>query len=539
MKQKLKVSMLAAEIVFGAFLFGLIMCIINSLVSYKEFKKELELMYSNITEQLALTGASYIKSDKINYWLQNGTDDEWEATNKMLDTLTNTADLAYIYVTTVSPNYKSRTYIFDTVNRLVTNSSVIPFGKVSSLEKKDKTYIDNLKVVLEEGKKHSWFVYKKDEGGHVTTAIPLYSSDGKACAIIGIVKPMSEIKEYKQSFLRSLLIYAISFAIIFLILYSIYLYFRIIRPILLITQETYHFSEHHGELSGNLKKVRNKDEIGTLAKSVEKMSHNMNRYIADLTQTTKEKERLSTELNVATQIQAEMLPRVFPPYKNHPEIEVFASMEPAKEVGGDFYDFYMIDDDHFAVVVGDVSGKGVPAALFMVITKTLIKDMAKHSTDPSQIFDSVNNALCESNDSGLFVTCWMAILTLSTGEIKFANAGHTAPIFFHNGEFNYLITKPNLMLAGMENIKYTTYSSKMEAGDRLFIYTDGITEAMDSKNQLYGDERLLNCIKKTQGLSSKKILEFIKNDISDFVQDTLQFDDITMLEMAYKAKTSN
>ncbi len=538
MKSKFKLSILTIELVFAAFIFGAIMCLINSFVSYKEFKKEIEVVYSNVTEQFAITAASYINSDKIDYWLENGTDFDWTYTYQMLDTLTNTGELAYIYVTTVSPDYKSRTYIFDTVNHKVTSSTVIPFGKVSSLENKDKSYIDNLKVVLEEGKKHSWFVYKKDEGGHVTTAIPLYNSSGKAVAIIGIVKPMYEIKEYNQSFLRSILIYAISFAIIFLIVYTFLLYFRIIRPILFITDETSHFAEHHGELTGILKKVRNHDEIGTLAKSVEKMSLDMNRYIQDLTHTTAEKERLSTELNVATQIQAEMLPRVFPPYPNHPEIELFASMEPAKEVGGDFYDFYMIDDDHFAVVVGDVSGKGVPAALFMVITKTLLKDTAIHATiNPAEIFNSVNSVLCEGNESGLFVTCWMAILTLSTGELCFSNAGHTPPIICHDNEVKYLSTKPNLMLAGMDGIKYTEHKITLNAGDRLFIYTDGITEATNAQNQLYGDERLLNLLKSKTGLSSKDVLEIVKNDINDFVQDAQQFDDITMLEMSYKNKS--
>lgn len=537
MKSKIKLSILTIELVLGAFLFGALMCILNSFVSYREFKKELEIMYGNITEQLALTGSSYINADKIDYWLQNGTDDEWQKSYQMLDILTDKAELAYIYVTTVSPDYKNRTYIFDTVNRKVTSSTVIPFGKVSSLEHKDKSYIENLKVVLEEGKRHSWFVYKKEEGGHVTTAVPLYNSKKEAVAIIGIVKPMYEVKEYNQNFLHKILIYAISFSIVFLVFYTIFLYLRIIRPILFITDETSHFAEHHGELSGILKKVRNHDEIGTLAKSVEKMSLDMNRYIQDLTQTTAEKERLSTELNVATQIQAEMLPRVFPPYKNHPEIELFALMEPAKEVGGDFYDFYMIDDDHFAVVVGDVSGKGVPAALFMVITKTLLKDTAMHSTNPAEIFNSVNSILCEGNESGLFVTCWMAILTLSTGQLCFANAGHTAPIIFHENEVKYLTTKPNLMLAGMDGIKYTNYNITLNAGDRIFIYTDGVTEAMDSAQNLYGEERLLNLLKIKTGLSSKEILDVVKKDINDFVKDAQQFDDITMLEMAYKSNS--
>ncbi|MCR4736415.1 MAG: SpoIIE family protein phosphatase [Treponema sp.] len=538
MKSKFKFSFLTLELVFGTFIFGAIMCLINSFVSYREFRKELEIMYSNITEQIARTGASYIHADKIPYWLENGRDFEWEITNEKLDALTNTCELAYIYVTTVSPDYKSRTYIFDTVNKQVKNSYFYPFGKVSSLEHKDQSYIDNLKVVLEEGQKQSWFVYKKGESGHVTTAVPLYNSQGKTCAIIGIVKPMTEVKEYNKSFLTSVLIYAISFAVIFLVFYTIILYFRIIRPILFITDETSHFAEHQGELTGILKKINNKDEIGTLAKSVEKMSSDMNKYIRDLTYTTAEKERLSTELNVATQIQADMLPKVFPPFKNHPEIELFASMEPAKEVGGDFYDFYMVDDDHFAVVVGDVSGKGVPAALFMVITKTLLKDTAMHSTNPAQIFTSVNSVLCEGNDFGLFVTCWMGIITLSTGELNFANAGHLPPIIFHNKELKYLKTKANLMLAGMEGIKYTNHTINLDAGDRIFLYTDGITEAMNSEMQLYGEERLINIMKSVENLSSRQILSIVKDDINAFVKSAQQFDDITMLEMSFKMKNT-
>jgi sigma-B regulation protein RsbU (phosphoserine phosphatase) len=231
-----------------------------------------------------------------------------------------------------------------------------------------------------------------------------------------------------------------------------------------------------------------------------------------------------------------MLPRVFPPYENHPEIELYASMEPAKEVGGDFYDFYMIDDDHFAMVVGDVSGKGVPAALFMVITKTLLKDASAHSCNPAEIFERVNNILCEGNESGLFVTCWMGILSLSTGELNFANAGHTAPIIKANGEIKYLSTKPNLMLAAMDGIPYANNKLKLAKGDRLFIYTDGITEATNDYNELYGEERLLKILKSVQNnsISSRDLLDIVRNDLNDFVLDAPQFDDITMLAMTYK-----
>ena len=520
----------------GAVLFGALMCVINSYVGYKNFMQELEVVYGNVTEQIAKTGASYINADKIPFWLENGTDEEWELTNEKLDNLTNTAELAYIYVTTVNPDYKARTYVFDTVNKLSleAGSTVIPFGKVSSLEKKDKEYIDNLKDILEKGKRQSWFVYKKEEGGHVTTAIPLFNSQGKINAMIGIVKPMYEIKEYKQTFLHSILIAAIAAAVIFTVLYAFFLVLKIIRPIVVITDETSHFAEHHGELSGNIKKIKNHDEIGTLAKSVERMSVDMNRYIEDLTHATAEKERLGAELNVATQIQADMLPRVFPPFENHDEIELFATMNPAKEVGGDFYDFYMIDDSHFAVVVGDVSGKGVPAALFMVITKTLLKDTALHSLSPAKIFTDVNNILCEGNETGLFVTCWLGIVDVKTGEMTFANAGHTAPIIFSDDKVEYLSSKPNLMLAGLENTKYENHTVSLKKGDRLFLYTDGVTEATNFSNELYGEKRLLDFMKTLGGCNSEQIVKRVYNDIESFVEDAPQFDDITMLEMCYR-----
>ncbi len=537
MKHKIKLPILALELIIATLLFGTLMTIVNSLSGYREFKKELENLYGDITIQLAKTGASYIHVDSIPYWVKHEPDEEWEETNKKLDTLTNTSDLAYIYVSVISPDYKSRTYVFDTVNKLSleAGSKVIPFGTVSSLENKDEEYINNLKLVIEEGKNYTSFTYK-DEGGHVTTAIPLFGTDGKVTAIMSIVKPMNEIKEYRKNFLRSIIISATILTLLFIALYALLLYFGIIRPIVFITHETSHFAEHHGELTGILKKIRNRDEIGKLAKAVEKMSRDMNKYIEDLTHATAEKERLGAELNVARQIQAEMLPRVFPPYKNHPELELYASMTPAKEVGGDFYDFYLLDDNHFAMVVGDVSGKGVPAALFMVITKTLLKDTAEHEYNPAKIFEHVNKILCEGNESGLFVTCWMGILTLSTGELNFANAGHNAPIIKNGGEIKYISTKPNLMLAAMDGIPYTNNTLKLTKGDRLFIYSDGITEATNDYNELYGEERLLSVLKSVQnnGISSRDLLDIVRNDLNDFVLDAPQFDDITMLAMTYK-----
>jgi len=532
MKKKFRISVLGLELILGAVIFGAVMCLVNSYNGYRQFKQELEAIYGTLTEQFAQTASTYINGDKLDYWIENGPDQEWYETNQKLIDITEAAELVYVYVTTIAPDYKSRTYVFDTVNSQEKNSKVIELGFVQSLEKKDDYYIGKLRGVIEAGEKYSMFSYKKS-GGHVTSAVPLIGANGRPCAIVSIVKPMHEIKEYKKNFLTSIILWALIVTAVFIAIYALFLYMGIIRPILHVTYETSHFAEQHGELSGLLKKIHGKNEIATLAKSVEKMSLDMNRYIEDLTHATAEKERLGAELNVAKKIQSEMLPRVFPPYENHPELELFATMESAKEVGGDFYDFYMIDDDHFAIVVGDVSGKGVPAALFMVITKTLLKDTAAHELDPAKVFDHVNQILCEGNESGLFVTCWMGILTLSTGQLVFANAGHNAPLIMQGGQTQYLTTKPNLMLAGMNGISYTAHSVELKKGDRLFVYTDGVTEATNAAQELYGEDRLLSVLRSASGKSSREILDFVRADIDSFVQGLPQFDDITMLEMSF------
>ena len=534
-KSKLSFFSLRVQLPLTVTLFCLILSTVNGLFGYRQFKTVFEELYNRVTMQFTYTAASYINGDKIKYWLENGADEEWEETNKKLNHLTNIADLVFIYLFVPDSDYKTRTYVFDTINANATQYKPIPLGHVESMEKKDDEYITNIKRLMMRGIRYTYYTYNKT-GGHVTSAIPIYDSYNNIVGALSVIKPMSEVQVVKERFLHSTLTTSVICLCVFIVTALLLISVKLIRPILLLTYETSHFAEHGGTLTEAIKRVHGKGELSLLAKSVQQMSVDMNRYIADLTQMTAEKERLGAELSVATQIQADMLPRVFPPYADHPEIELFASMDPAKEVGGDFYDFFLVDDDHFAVVVGDVSGKGVPASLFMVIAKTLLKTAAFHSHNPAEIFAGVNDQLCEGNDSGLFVTCWMGLLTISTGELRFANAGHTQPVLYTAKEhsFRYLDTRPNLMLAAMEGIPYAEHSITLAKGDRLFVYTDGVTEATNAAEELYGEERLLAAIQRTEGLSSKEILAAVRSDIDGFVQNAPQFDDITMLEMCFK-----
>ena len=268
------------------------------------------------------------------------------------------------------------------------------------------------------------------------------------------------------------------------------------------------------------------------------MMERLEDYIKDLTVVTAEKERIGAELNVATQIQSSMLPCIFPAFPDRDELDIYATMTPAKEVGGDFYDFFMVDERHVAIVIADVSGKGVPAALFMVIGKTLIKDHTQPGRDLGEVFTEVNNILCESNDNGMFITAFEGVLDLVTGEFRYANAGHEMPFIYRkDGGYEAYKIRPGFVLAGMENIKYKEQKIQLNIGDKIFQYTDGVTEATDKDNQLYGMDRLHKVLnEKCLDCNPEQTLKLVKEDIDAFVGDNDQFDDITMLCLEYKKK---
>lgn len=279
-------------------------------------------------------------------------------------------------------------------------------------------------------------------------------------------------------------------------------------------------------------------EVGNLARSYISMAEDIGDYVDNLRKVTAEKERINAELNLAASIQAHMLPCIFPAFPEHSEFDVFATMTPAKEVGGDFYDFFMVDDTHVAVVMADVSGKGVPAALFMVIAKTLIKNYAQSGIDPCEVFTTANRLLCDGNDAGLFVTAWMGVLDITSGNFTYVNAGHNPPLIRQkDGRFEYLKSRPGFVLAGMDTIKYRQNELTMQPGDRLFLYTDGITEATSAEKELYGEERLSEYMNSHYGDSAEVILHGLKSDIDSFVGEAPQFDDMTMLMLDFKMKT--
>lgn len=242
-----------------------------------------------------------------------------------------------------------------------------------------------------------------------------------------------------------------------------------------------------------------------------------------------------TELNMATEIQTGMLPSIFPAFPERPEFDIHASMDPAKEVGGDFYDFFMIDDDHLAMVIADVSGKGVPAALFMMSSKILINDHAIMGGTPAEILERVNRQVCANNDANMFVTVWLGILEISTGKLTTASAGHEYPIINTNGKYELMKDKHGLAVGAFEMSKYSNTELQLKKGDSIFVYTDGVAEATDANNELFGTDRTVDALNALpKGASQKEILEGVRAAVDAFVKEAPQFDDLTMVGLKYK-----
>lgn len=359
---------------------------------------------------------------------------------------------------------------------------------------------------------------------------PVETTDWMYCVKLPeavVLEPVYNITSYIRT---AIIVFVIVFVIVTLTAFFVVRNFakKLTKPILALGADAAEISG--GNLDHRAEVIYN-DEVGDLAKSFNEMASSLKKYIKDLTSVTAEKERIGAELNVATKIQADMLPSIFPAFPERKDIDIYASMDPAKEVGGDFYDLFMIDENHLALVIADVSGKGVPAALFMVIAKTLLKNHLQAGESVEEVLNNTNNQLTENNDEMLFVTAWVAVIDLRTGYIEYSDAGHEIPLVMHeNGEVDEIKPmKKKPPLATVEGIIYQKNAFSLHKGDRLFLYTDGVPEATNAEGELYGMKRLEDLLAKHTTTKPNEILVKVREDVDNFVGDAPQFDDLTML----------
>ena len=366
---------------------------------------------------------------------------------------------------------------------------------------------------------------------------PVLDSQGRAVALVGVDIDMNDVMRERHQFLISMLIYS-GVLLVLSIGLTVALMRKIAtRPLSMLADAATGFVDSGKKITKQdviSLPIRSRDEIGDLYREIRSMQTRMVEYMQNLTAVTAEKERIGAELNIATQIQADMLPRIFPPFPERREFDLYASMDPAKEVGGDFYDFFLVDDDHIALVMADVSGKGVPAALFMVIAKTLIKNRAQLGESPAEILNHVNVQLCEGNEAELFVTVWLAIIEISTGKGMAANAGHEHPALCRaGGKYELVEYRHSPAVATLDGLRFREHPFQLCPGDRLFVYTDGVPEATNAHNELFGTDRMLAALNRNTLSDPRDLLTTVRQDLDAFVGEAPQFDDITMLNFYY------
>lgn len=528
---------------------GLVLTVAISVFSYANSKSYLENMYAERVMINSNAIASMLDTEDVKTILAEDGDQtpEYQEMYNLFNRLKKDGDVTFLSL--VVPDEDSVCFYIDAMVEEMGDdpANQLPYGSdilyVDAANPDDPADMEKYIAIWTRYAQNKGIdeplVTDNDYGYNYTGVSVILDENGKAIAEIQYILDMSEMRAYLNSFLIKMLL--ISFVIIgiTMIAYIFFVKKTVTNPIGKLAAFTQEITDS-GVFENQCIHIKTGDEIESLSDSFNYMLAELEEYIKNLSKVTAERERIGTELNVAKRIQASMLPCIFPAFPERHEFDVFASMTPAKEVGGDFYDFFLVDDDHLAMVMADVSGKGVPAALFMMISKTLIKSATQSGLSPKAVLEKVNNQLCENNNAEMFVTVWLGVLEISTGKMKCANAGHEYPaIMRRNGDFELFKDKHGFVLAGMEGARYREYELELNAGDRLFVYTDGVPEATDSSNTLYGTDRMICALNRAKDCSCCKLLESLHRDIDSFVGNADQFDDITMLCIEIKDTASD
>ena len=355
--------------------------------------------------------------------------------------------------------------------------------------------------------------------------------------IAGITIEISDVK-------KNTLVMTIQFLITFIVLELIsffllrYLIFQsIIHPLKGVEKSVleYTSSKNGKHVRDRLSQIKTNNEIGVLADGISDMTKEIEDYLDRIQTVTAENQRIRADLDMAQKIQADMLPNVFPPFPDNTEFDIYATMKPAKEVGGDFYDFFMVDDDHLALVIADVSGKGVPASLFMVNAKTLIKNRTKIGGRPADIIADVSEQLLDVNEEGMFVTVWLAVIDIHTGKGVVVNAGHEHPVLKHkDGSYELIKYRHSMAVAMIRGVPYNQHDIQLEPGDRIFVYTDGLPEARRGDGEFFGTDRMIEAMNKYTDADLHDLLVNMKKEVDIFVDGEEQYDDMTMLGFDFR-----
>lgn len=514
-----------------AALFGAFAIVVSALVctiSYQSYKSSMLELYGNYAVGAAKLAASILEPEKLKRYAKTlETDkDYWEIGNQ-LQGIRENMGLKYVYVQMPISDTKYM-YIYDIFDPSETEGEDTSLGATMDYDKN----FEMAKLAMLTGEPTRELDITDSKYGYLASAyVPLKDSSGVLFAYVGVDISMDYIVGFLLRYL-SVIVYATAMVIVVCFTCLFLLVGRsVVKPIRVIASKTDEFI--HKVRDEDFEEIRtvSNDEIGELTSSVNEMFREIRDFTYRLADETAKRERAQSELDTARAIQEGILPRIFPPFENFPNADIFAIMKAAKDIGGDFYDFFVLNDHKIAAVIADVSGKGVPAALFMMVSRTLIKNMAISGGSPHEVLYAVNNQLCQNNDADMFVTTFIGFLDLKNNVMLYANAGHNPPILIHDGRADWMSVRKDFVLAGMEDIIYESQEIEFGGSDMLFLYTDGVTEAMNAEKELFGDERLLEKIREAAlaGSSPKEVIVSVSDAVSSFTDGAEQSDDITML----------
>lgn len=537
--QKLRGSV-AFKILVGIVVLLVVYSAIVSWIGYRNFTQALLGQYSDDAFLIAQSAANVIDPDMMEIYAEDGPDGGiYQEKLSQLDEICNSTGATFVYV--IQPDltdYAHITFLFSTMNAEAPYTKY-EFGYVR--ETTNDEYREKYRA-LYEGEADQELVIR-DQGyistdPHITAMVAIRDADGRTKGILCVQRQMDVLAKARRTYIRRIFL-ALIILVAFVIFGQLaYLHRMLLNPVMKITDEAKRFANEN-KMSGKKLKdsIRNKDEIGQLAQSVDTMEEQIVSYVDNLTRATAEKERMVTELSLAARIQLSMLPNEFPPFPERTEFDLHAIMDPAREVGGDFYDFFLVDEDHLCLMIADVSGKGIPAALFMMAARILLKDNAMLGRRPSQILETVNTAICDNNPEEMFVTVWLGILEISTGKLTAANAGHEYPILQEpGGMFEQVKDRHGFVVGGMDGVHYTEYELPLTPGSKLFLYTDGVPEAANEAQEMFGMERILTALNSISSGSPKEILVQMEKRVMEYAGKAPQFDDLTMLCLSYHGK---
>ena len=537
---------LQRSIFFGCGTFISLLCLALGILGFLTYYRGMIDQYSTYIEDALNLTLTEIDGDDLKACIQSREKSEqFQKTQDFLNRVKENYDFSFIYI--VKPLNLNETDNMMDIMAGITAQERERLGKVDSVELGALTgdsypsqvasyYLNQMK----DSEHISYYKNQTEFGNMYTGLVSILDASGEAVAVLAADLSMDEITKTLFQYILMLVAESAVLSAVFIVAIYHWMKRRILLPMTRLERAAKGFVKRsHGQenpdaLGFENPNIHTGDELESLADSIATMSRDMTDFMKNLLKASTEKERLGAELSVATQIQENMLPSVFPAFPGRKEFDLYAAVTPAKEVGGDFYDFFLVDDDHLALVIADVSDKGIPAGLLMVVTKTIFKNQSLMGKSPAEVMREVNRQLYENNGGDMFVKAWFGILELSTGTLRSVNAGHRAPAYRPaGGFFDTLHDKKGVALALIADTRYEENALVMKPGSGLFLYTDGLLEAVNAQDEFFGVNRILETLNENTSARPTQVVRAVKKRVTGFVKDTPQPNDITMLSVTF------